>query len=259
MADILIGPAGSGGSSPENFKRIRDLGLEAVEIAFTHGIWLTREKAEIIKSANKKLGLRLSVHAPYYINLNSKETEKVNASKSRILKSCEIGHYLGAGEIVFHPGFYLKKPAEETYGAIEREIKGLQKVIRDKKWDVVLSPEITGKPSQFGSLAELIRLRENTNCGMTVDFAHLKARNNGIIDYHGLMEALKTMMPFHSHFSGIEYTSGGEKKHLLTKAGDTRELLESLLKYRISTTIINESPAPLEDSVKMKKILEELT
>ncbi len=258
MADILIGPAGSGGSSPENFRKIKDLDLDAVEIAFTYGIWLTREKAEKIKEANKRLGLRLSIHAPYYINLNSKEREKVNSSKSRILASCEIGHYLKAGEIVFHPGFYLKKPPGETYNAIEKEIKDLQKIIRAKKWDVVLSPEITGKPSQFGSLAELIQLRENTNCGMTVDFVHLKARNNGVMDYPRLMGALKAQMPFHSHFSGIEYSGKGERKHLLTEEKDIIELLLSLLKYNISTTIINESPAPLEDSVRMKKILKQL-
>jgi deoxyribonuclease IV len=258
MSNILIGPTGSGGSSPEKFEKIKAAGLDAVEIAFTYGVWLEKEKAEKIKEANKRLGLKISIHAPYYINLNSKQHDKTAASISRILNSCEIGHYLGAREIVFHAGFYLKESHEETYKTIEKAVKNMQRVIIDKKWNVILSPEITGKPSQFGSLPELIRLRENTNCGMTVDFAHLKARNNGFLDYPEVMKVLKRQTPFHSHFSGIEYTAKGERKHLPAKEKEIRKLLEHLLEYKISTTIINESPRPLEDAIKMKEILKKM-
>jgi deoxyribonuclease IV len=258
MKKILIGPAGSGGSDLQNFEKIKSLGLDAVEIEFTYGVWLTKEKAKQIAELNKKLKLKLSIHAPYFINLNSEDKAKFNASKSRILKSCEIGHYLNAKEIVFHPGFYQKKSPEETYKKIEKSIKELQKTIKEKKYNVKLCPETTGKPSQFGSLSELIRLRKNTNCGLTVDFAHLKARNKGVLNYPELMKKLKQQIPFHSHFSGIEYTLKGERKHLLTQTKDIKELLQNLLKYKINTTIINESPSPLEDALKMKKILREL-
>ena len=109
MAKILIGPAGTGGSSEKGFKRTKELGLDAVEIEFTYGVWMKKEEAVKICSLNKKLGLQFSIHAPYYINLASFERPKVHASKSRILKCCEIGHYLGAKYIVFHAGFYQKK------------------------------------------------------------------------------------------------------------------------------------------------------
>ncbi len=258
MPQILIGPAGSGGSEIKNFEKIKDAGLDAVELAFTYGVWLKKDKAEEIKSANKRLGLRLSIHAPYYINLNSEDEEKVAASKSRILSSCEIGHHLGAEEVVFHAGFYQKKPPEETYETILREMRDLQKKINREGWKILLSPETTGKPSQFGSFEELAELRQSAGCGITVDFAHIRARNNGIIDYPALMKKLQKQTPFHSHFSGIEYTGKGERRHLLTETEDIEELLGHLLKNRLSTTIINESPSPLEDSLKMKKILEKL-
>lgn len=97
--------------SPENFRKIKELGLEAVEAAFTYGVWLTREKAESIRKANKQFGLKISVHAPCYINLNAESPGKKDASMQRIMNSAEIGHCLGAKEIVFHPGFYMKDSA----------------------------------------------------------------------------------------------------------------------------------------------------
>jgi deoxyribonuclease IV len=258
MTKILIGPAGSGGSDLENFEKIKSLDLDAVEIEFTYGVWLTKEKAQKINELNKKLNLKLSIHAPYFINLNSEDKSKLNASKSRILKSCEIGHYAGAKQIVFHPGFYQTKSKQGTYSNIKEEIKELQEKIKERKWDVVLCPETTGKPSQFGSLNELIQLRKDTKCGLTVDFAHLKARNNGILNYPEIMKTLKKQIPFHSHFSGIDFGEKGEKKHLLTQDKEIKELLQNLIEHKISTTIINESPAPLDDALKMKKILEKL-
>src|SRR3989338_3734822 len=100
MAKILIGPAGSGGAKLENFQELSKLGLDAVEVEFTYGVWMTKEDALKIGELNKKLGLKLSIHAPYFINLNSQEKQKVGASRSRILKSLEIGTSLGAQYVV---------------------------------------------------------------------------------------------------------------------------------------------------------------
>ncbi len=131
----------------------------------------------------------------------------------------------------------------------------MQKTIKERKWKVVLAPETTGKPTQFGDLDELIRLKKETGCHLCVDFAHLKARNNGKIDYDVIMKKLKPLGHIHAHFSGIEYTEKGERKHLLTNEKDIKELLTSLKKHNIDITIINESPDPFGDAVKMKKIL----
>ncbi|TKJ17781.1 endonuclease IV [Candidatus Woesearchaeota archaeon B3_Woes] len=255
MGKILIGPAGTGGSSEEGFRRIKELGLDAVEVEFTYNIWMKKEDAVKLNKLNKELKLRFSIHAPYFVNLASFERPKVHASKSRILKSCEIGHYLGAKYIVFHAGFYQKKDPEIIYHTIKKEILDMMEVIKEKKWKVVLAPETTGKASQFGSLDELIRLKKETGCNLCVDFAHLRARNKGKIDYDEVMKKLKPLGHIHAHFSGIEWTDKGERRHLLTEVKDMKDLFNYLKKYKIDVTIINESPDPFGDAVKMKKLL----
>lgn len=262
---ILIGPAGSGGADIGNFEKIKNLGLDAVEIEFVHGIWMDKVQAIKIAEANKILNLKLSIHAPFYLNLNSEEAEKIGASRTRILQSCEIGHFLSTSskektKIVFHPGFYLKSTKQEAYNNIKEQIIKIQKVIKEKDWNVELCPETTGKASQFGDLNELLQLMGDTDCHICVDFAHLKARYNGKIDYPDVMQKLKqvqekTKERIHAHFSGIEYTEKGERKHLMTQEKDIKELFAYLQEYKIEVTLINESPSPVEDAIKMKKLL----
>ena len=86
----------------------------------------------------------------------------------------------------------------------------LKKAVARKRWQVRLCPEVTGKPSQFGSLEELLRLKKETGCGLTVDFSHLYARQQGDIDYGRILDNLPKK--FHAHFSGIEYGDKGGKK-----------------------------------------------
>jgi deoxyribonuclease-4 len=259
VSKILIGPAGTGGAELENFRAIKEAGLDAVEIEFTYGVWMSRSQAEAIKELNSQLGLKLSIHAPYFINLNSQEKQKVGASRARILKSCEIGHYLSGKDktnIVFHPGFYQKDSKEKTYECIKEQILRIQEEIKEKKWNVNLCPETTGKESQFGDLDEIIKLMKDTGCHICVDFSHLKARYNGKIDYDVICEKLaKLHTPLHCHFSGIEFTAKGERRHLLTEEKDIKELFKYLKKYKLGCTIINESPNPMGDALKMKKLL----
>lgn len=262
---ILIGPAGTGGAGFENFEQLKKLDLDAVEIEFTYGVWMKKEQAEKINKLNKKLGLRLSIHASYFINLNSQEKQKVGASRSRILKSCEIGHYLAKDSknktnIVFHPGFYQKDSKEETYKNIKEQILKIQEEIKEKGWNVNLCPETTGKASQFGDLDEILQLMKDTSCHICVDFAHLKARYNGKINYPEIMKKLQPISKkerIHAHFSGIEFTAKGERRHLPISEKETKELLSYLREYAIEVTIICEAPNPLEDAIKMKKLLKD--
>ena len=132
------------------------------------------------------LGITLSVHAPYYINLASYETEKIDASRKRILDSCQRAHLMGARKVVFHAGFYQKRSARETYRLIRKEILDLQQHIRKSGWQVALCPEITGKPSQFGSTEELLELMQDTGCGITVDVANYRRRRDLYPDWRHL-------------------------------------------------------------------------
>jgi deoxyribonuclease-4 len=254
---ILFGPAGTGGAGAEGFEAVKKTGLDAVELEFVYSIWLNKQQAEKLAELNKKWKLVLSIHAPYYINLNSKEKAKIAASRTRILKCLEIGTSLGAKYVVFHPGFYQGMPEQETYKNIKEQIEKIQSEAKEKHFTPQLAPETTGKPSQFGSLDELLRLRKETGCSICIDFAHLKARSNGKLTYEEMAEKIASakLGHIHCHFSGIEFSEKGERKHLFTEDKDIKELLTAIKKHNLDCTIINESPDPLGDSIKMKKLL----
>ena len=252
---IRIGPAGSDGRG--NLKGLAEVarrGLDCMEVEFTYGVRMKPEMAEAVGTQAAELGISLSVHAPYYINLASYEDDKVDASRQRILDSCHRAHLMGARKVVFHAGFYQKRSARETYRLIRRQVIDLQQSIHKAAWPVTLCPEITGKPSQFGSTEELLELMQDTGCGITVDFAHLYARNQGVIDYGAIMTQLPRK--FHAHFSGIEYTAKGEKKHIPMKPAYFQPLMQELLHHEKEATVICESPKPFEDAVMMKEMVE---
>ena len=134
----------------------------------------------------------------------------------------------------------------------------MQNVIKENKWNVKLAPEITGKHSAFGNLEELLRSRKETDCSLCIDFAHLKARNNGSIRFEKIIKKLKKFKHIHCHYSGINYTKKGEQNHKLTDKKEAQKLLKAMIKHNIDATIISESPDPLGDAKMLKKILEEL-
>lgn len=259
MAKILMGSGGTAGLGyDEGLKKISSLGLTALEVEFTHGVNMSNATAKKVGELAKKFNISLSCHAPYFINLASEEKAKVNASKVRILQSCERGFYLGATHVVFHPGFYMKRTKEETYERIKSEVEELLKIVRQKKWNCTLALETTGKHSAFGNLDELLALVKEIKCGLTIDFAHLKARTEGKMGYGEMLDKVKHFKHIHSHFSGIEWTPKGERRHLLTPEKEIKELLKEILKRKLDITIINESPDVIGDAYKMKKILEKL-
>jgi deoxyribonuclease-4 len=227
--------------------------LDCMEVEFTYGVRMSMDAAREVGALAKAKGISLSVHAPYYINLASDEKEKIVASKRRILDSCERAAAFGARSVVFHAGFYQKKTAEQTYALIKKAILEIQKKISKNKWKVKLCPEVTGKPSQFGSVEELLKLKKETGCGICVDFAHLYARQQGDIDYSQILKKLPRK--FHAHFSGIEYGPKGERKHLKTTKKFFEPLAQALLKTKRDITLICESPQPYRDAAMMKRVL----
>jgi deoxyribonuclease-4 len=254
---IKIGPAGAGGTNNlAGLRKVAKLGLDCMEVEFTYGVRMPPDEAKQVGKLARQLGVILSVHAPYYINLASDEAEKVVASKKRILDACHRAHLMGAEKVVFHAGFYQTKTAKKTYTLIKKEIINLQKHISRKGWNVVLCPEVTGKPSQFGSLAEILKLMKDTGCGITVDFAHLYARQQGHITYAKILDQLPKR--FHAHFSGIEFGPKGEKKHIKTTKKFFEPLAKLLVERNLEVTLINESPKPHKNAVMMKRVLQKL-
>ncbi|RLB08906.1 MAG: endonuclease IV [Deltaproteobacteria bacterium] len=260
---ILLGPAGSPTDSTlEGVSEVKKLGLQAMEVEFTYGVRMSNTLAKKVGERAITEKIKLSVHAPYWINLNSTDAKKIKQSKQRILASCERAHYMGASPVVFHAAFYGKKAPDETYDVVAEQIRDMQSYIKKKGWDVKLAPETTGKISQFGTLDELIKLAKETKCLLCVDFAHLYARNQGKIDYKKIFDKLcklKHLKHLHSHFSGIEYGPKGEKNHMIMDSNPPfKPLAREILKRKQNITIICESPVTWQDSMRMKAICQEL-
>ena len=253
---MRFGPAGLRGveKAVSNLKNYAKLGLKACEIAFTHGVYIHSERdAEMIGKKAKELGIKLSIHAPYWINLNSSEKKKIEESKKRIIDSCRIGELMGAEIVVFHAGFFGKGDKEEAYQNIKKAVLEMLDEIKRNKWNIRIAAETMGKINVFGSAEEILRLVKETGCGFCLDFAHLYARSLGKDSYAEIYEKFRHFPELHCHFSGIEFGDKGEKNHKLTPDDEIRKLLKVLPKNK-EITIINESPEPIKDSEKMSEV-----
>lgn len=240
------------------FAQFKEDGIQAAEIPFTYGIFITKKSVALeIKKAAEKNNIQLTIHAPYWINLNSAEPEKVKASKQRIIKCLEVGTWLSAKNIVFHPGYYGKSSKEEAYEKIKQEILDIQKIRKQKHYTPELAPETTGKINVFGKEDEILKLVEDTGCGFCIDFAHLYARNKGKISYKEMYEKVKKFKTLHCHFSGIEFGPKGERAHKRTPEKELKKLLKIFPKSK-KITIINESPNPVADALLGLKIYKSL-
>ena len=257
---IRFGPAGLGGvkEAISNLEHYSQLGLRACEIAFTYGVYIKNKVDAItIGKKAKELDIKLSIHAPYWINLNSVEKKKIEESKKRILACCEVASWIGAEFVVFHPGYYGKMDKEKSYQNIKKAILEIKDEIKKEKWKVKLAPETTGKVNVFGSIEEILRLVKETGCYFTIDFAHLYARNQGKLSYAEMFEKVAKFSSIHAHFSGINFSDKGERNHIETTEKMWKELL-SVLPENKDITIINESPDPVGDSVKGLRVWESL-
>jgi len=271
---IWIGTAGVPVSSKERstvggIKRVAELKLNAMEVEFVRGVKMSNKMAEEVGKVASELKIRLSVHAPYFINLCSLEKEKLEASKKRILDSVERAHLMEADVVVFHPGYYGKLSKEEAYEKVREACEDLLDRIKEKGWgEVRLGLETTGKISQFGELEEIVRIcKEVKGCHPVVDWAHIYARNGGRINFQEIFEKISAlkMKHLHTHFSGMEFSpvaatgKGNERRHLNLTEGakpDYKPLVEEILKRKIDITLISESPNLEGDALFMKEMFE---
>lgn len=267
---IYLGPAGNiADGLMASLEEVSKNKLNAQELEFVYNVNVKEDVADKASAFAKDNNIVLSAHGSYYINLNSEEKEKIEASKKRILDACKIADRFSSirpAHIVFHAGFYGKITKEDTYQAIRKAIEELNDEIKKRKYRCVLAPETTGKESQFGSIEELVRLSNETGCRICVDFAHIYARNIGKIDFGYVfgklheLEFLKKDPYIHCHFTGIEYGPKGEKNHINLTEKFFMPLAEMLKKEskKIDFCIISESPITYKDSILMRDILEKI-
>jgi deoxyribonuclease IV len=256
--EIKFGPAGLGPTDTalQVLEKYHKLGLKACEIAFTYSVYIKPADAKIIGKRASELGIELSIHAPYFVNLNSSEKEKIEATKKRILSCCEIGELLGAKVVVFHPGYYSNKGKTEqdkidTYNNIKKGVQEILSIIKDNKWKIKIAPETMGKVNVFGSVEEISSLARETGCAFCIDFAHILAREKSV-DYNKIL-SLFPQKEWHCHFSGIVYGDKGEKHHRSTETNEWKTLLRNLPGDK-EIRIVNESPTMVDDAVEGLKI-----
>ena len=265
---FFVGPAGNCLSAEPSgtlgsFNRLVQLGLNAQEIEFVHSVYFQPEGAREAGDWAKERGIRLSVHAPYYINLCTTEKPKLAASKKRIADSLERAQDMGAaGAVAVHPGFFMKRSPQECMDAVVEAASDLAQAHPNAN----LGFETTGKHSAFGSFEEVLgvcRQVGKRNCVPVVDFAHLYARNGGRIDFGKVLDRLLELghKNVYSHFSGIEFTDAGEKNHLpLSSNAPPFSGLVAAFRARSGkfneVNIVCESPLMEKDALLMKRGLE---
>ena len=270
MDELLFGTAGVPHSSQtattiDGIKRIAELGLGCMEIEFVQGVRMGEAGARLVAETAQSEGVKLSAHGPYYINLNAREPEKVAASQERILQTARIGAICGAESIVFHAAFYLGDPPEKAYKAVKKHLGEIMNRLKKENNRVWVRPEVMGKPSQFGTIEEILNLcteLEGVNIGM--DFAHWHARtgkSNSYPEFTATLEQIKqelgnqALENMHIHVSGIAYGKKGEQKHLNLKDSDLHyiELLQALKDYGAKGLVICESPNLEEDALLLQE------
>ena len=237
---------------------IKKMGINAYEYQCGRGVRVNQEQAIKLKEGANALGVRLSLHSPYYISLSSLEEDKRDNSISYILQSAQAARLIGADRVVVHSGSCSKISRAAALELAKDTIKkAVGELKRNDLYDIRLCPETMGKVNQLGTLEEVVELcKVDESLIPCIDFGHLNARTFGGLktmeDFEYIFKTMKNelgeerMKSFHSHFSKIEYTeNGGEKRHL-TFADEAygpnfEPVAELILKYNCSPVIICES------------------
>lgn len=243
------------------FKVLDEMNLDGLELEFVRGVRISDKSREAVGATNKVI----TAHAPFYVNLNAREEEKVEASVQRIIETAEVTNSLGGYSITFHAGFYLGQDAELVYNNIKSQIKIITDTLEKSNNKIWIRPETTGKATQWGDLEEIVRLSKEFETVLPcVDFSHLHARYNGIsntydefctiFDKIGTEIGSYALENFHAHIAGIEYGAKGEKKHLNLEESDFnyKDLLKAFKKFGVKGAVICESPN-IEDDAKLLK------
>ncbi|MBR1424344.1 TIM barrel protein [bacterium] len=249
-------------STPKNggysaaFQILEQMGLDGLEVEFVHGVRMSDDTKKFLKQISKEKGFLLTSHGPFYINLNSKEKEKVKASVKRIVETAQAAQDFGGYSITYHAAFYMGRDKEVVYNQVKTQTqKIVEELEKNNIKNVWIRPETTGKSTQWGDYEEIIRLsKEFEQVLPCVDFSHVHARTGGayntydefckILDRISTELGQKAIDNFHAHIAGIEYTSKGEKRHLIFEQADMnyKDLLKAMKSFGVKGALVCESP-----------------
>ena len=269
MERLLFGTGGAPHSSRkistvDGIKRIAELGLGCMEIEFVQGVKMGEAGAHLVAETAANVGIKLSAHAPYYINLNAHEPEKIKASQGRLLQTARIAAICGAESVVFHTAFYLGDSPEATHSNVKRYLEEVLNQLKQENNQIWLRPEVMGKHTEFGTLEEIINLcTELKGLAPAIDLAHWHARTgkfNSYPEFDSVLEQIEhrlgrtALNNMHMHLSGIAYSKKGEIKHLNLKESNFQyiELLRALRTHDVRGLVICESPNLEEDALLLQ-------
>ena len=277
-----FGPAGvppmfrlMGAKTPDVPKLLREEGLDAFEyqaVQWGQKPQMKQADAEKLGEEARKNDVRLSMHGSYYVNLSGKR-DVVEASKRRLIACATAADWMGAYVMVFHTGFYGRFEKDFAFKTCLDALKEVSAEMRSLGLRVKLGPETMGRKFQVGTIDEILTIcQEVEGTQLVIDWGHLHALHQGTLkkteDFRAIAEkveqklgteALKSM---HCHFSKIEFTAQGEKRHHTLDeeryGPDFRMLAEVIADFQMHPTMICESPILDIDARKMKEMLQEV-
>lgn len=277
-SDFHFGTVGSPISTPKKpggsvgaVMHIADLGLSALELGWVRAVRVTEQTCADIRNTAQEKNVHISVHAPYFINLNA-DQEEWPKSRQRLMDAAHYGNLAGATDIIFHPGSYFgAEPGQVLPLAISR-LAGCMEELRSAGNPVTLRPETMGKSAMLGSLEDTLQMSlEIQGVLPCLDFAHLHARPGDgsmntydewarLLEQYGNRLGDDALTELHIHLSGIEYSPKGEKNHLALEDADLdlNALFKALRDFKAKGRILCESPVLEDDALKMKQMWIEL-
>lgn len=278
MTSFAFGTVGSPVSTPKKpggsvgaIHQIKKLNLGALELGWVQAVRVSEETCAAIKAASEETGVAISIHAPYFINLNAND-EEWPKSRKRLMDAAHYGNLAGATDIIFHPGSYFGKPADEVLHVAINRLRECVAELRRGNNPVILRPETMGKSAMLGSLEDtLVMSHEVKGVEPCLDFAHLHARAgdgsmNSEKEWRTVLEKYAEILGdaslknLHIHMSGIEYGAKGEKNHVPIQESDfdLKGLFGALAKLKCGGRILCESPILEDDVLYMKTVWESM-
>ncbi|MEA3229353.1 MAG: TIM barrel protein [archaeon] len=249
-----------GSDTLSGIQAVKDLGLDLIELQFVRNIYLDDDGAREVGALAKKLGVSVTCHASYFINLSSQKEDVQSASVKRILDTLHIGDILGSRLIVVHPGYYSQRTPSEAFDLIKRNV---DEAVRRNRSKVLVGLETTGRQKAFGTVDEIIGVcRECKGTCPVIDFGHIHALTDGGLktrdDFSSIFEKFEKELGldwFHIHMSCMNYKDGNEKSHapLSTFEPDFHHMADVIKENGYDCSIVCESPLLEHDALLFKK------
>lgn len=277
---VIFGPSGCGDEFVEEGhsgilevpKWLSERGLECYEYSFGHGYQMSTEKATQAGQVFKDFGIKLSLHAPFYINFANPDDEMYEKTKGYINTGIKFLNAFGADRLIFHPASCGKMKREDALALTHRRFDDFFNLLESegKLEGLLMCPETMGKTLQIGTYQEIVDLcKLNKHLVPTFDFGHINSLEGGslkgkddfkrILDYSLENIGYDKTNNCHIHFSKIQYGGKGEIKHLnyddQIYGPEFDGLAEALIEYNLSPRVICESMSKMPaDAQIMKKI-----